>query len=252
MTSRKPVALITGGARRLGAAISRGLAEAGYAVAIHTSSQDGQAEAFCRELNESGHRAKVFPADLLSEDATRALMPTLVEKMGVPEILVNNASIFEKDAPGGHRTIWDRHFDIHLRAPSVLIASLAEHMGNVEDALVVNMIDQRVLKPNPKFHSYTLSKSALWTATRTLALQYAPRIRVNAIGPGPSLPSPRQTQDAFDAQIAALPLKRGPSLEEFPQTVLFLAAMRSLTGQMITLDGGQHLTWRTDDLQIDE
>ena len=163
-------------------------------------------------------------------------------------MLVNNASAFEPDsARAPDWSAWQRHFDLHLRAPAQLAAAFARQKG-VDGGSIVNMIDQRVLRLNPRFYSYTLSKSALWTATRTMAQEFAPKIRVNAISPGPTLPNLRQGTADFRRQIAGLPLKRGPALAEFGRTVRFLHETPSITGQMIALDGGQHLAWETPDI----
>ena len=143
---------------------------------------------------------------------------------------------------------WDRHFSIHLKAPALLTADLARQLRDNEDGLVVNVIDQRVWKLTPGFFSYTLSKAALWTATQTMAQAFAPRLRVNAIGPGPTVVSERQTPADFQAQLDGLIMKRGPALSEFGATIRYLWQARSVTGQMIALDGGQHLAWQTPDV----
>ncbi|MCR4267779.1 SDR family oxidoreductase [Nitratireductor sp. ZSWI3] len=242
-------ALITGGARRIGAAIARDLAAHGFAVAIHCGKSRGEADALAREITGAGGKAVVVQADL----ADGAQASTLVERtaglLGVPHIVVNNASVFDDDsATDFDDAVWDRHFAVHLKAPALIARSLAAALPAGGEALVVNMIDQRVWRPNPRFFSYTLSKSALWTATRTMAQALGPAIRVNAIGPGPTLPNQRQEQADFERQIDALILKRGPDLSEFGKTVRYLWEARSVTGQMIALDGGQHLAWETPDV----
>jgi NAD(P)-dependent dehydrogenase (short-subunit alcohol dehydrogenase family) len=164
-------------------------------------------------------------------------------------LLVNNASVFEDDdAADFDWEQWERHFAVHLKAPVLLTRTLAEALPADQDGLVVNIVDQRVWRPTPRFFSYTLSKSALWTATRTMAQAFAPRLRVNAIGPGPTLKNERQDEADFAAQVDALILKRGPDLDEFGLTIRYLWKARSVTGQMIALDGGQHLAWETPDV----
>jgi NAD(P)-dependent dehydrogenase (short-subunit alcohol dehydrogenase family) len=178
---------------------------------------------------------------------------TLVERasaaLGPIRLLVNSASIFRDDsAVDPNFAVWEKHFAIHLKAPVLLASKLAAQLPEGQEGLVVNIIDQRVWKLTPQYFSYTLSKSALWTATRTLAQALAPKVRVNAIGPGPTLASLRQDQADFDAQVDGLVLKRGPDLGEFGATIRYLWEARSVTGQMIALDGGQHLAWQTPDV----
>ncbi|MEZ5872591.1 MAG: SDR family oxidoreductase [Nitratireductor sp.] len=245
---RQPVALVTGGAKRIGAAMSQDLAKAGFAVALHHHASDSAAEALANAIREEGGSCKVFQADLCDNVETQALFDEVVAAFGQVDLLVNNASVFENDgATAPDMALWDRHFAVHLKAPAML-ASKFFGQPELETGLVVNIIDQRVLRLNPQFFSYSLSKSALWTATQTMAQAYAPRLRVNAIAPGPTLPNERQSQDDFDRQVAGLILKRGPQLDEFARTILFLWQTPSITGQMIALDGGQHLAWETPDI----
>ncbi|WP_265515533.1 SDR family oxidoreductase [Nitratireductor luteus] len=249
MTRPEKVALITGGARRIGAALTRDLAAHGFAVAIHCDHSIREADDLAREIEEDGGRAAVLQADLADSNAVSALVGQTEEALGIPDIIVNNASVFEEDAVTDFDDeVWNRHFDVHVKAPALLARALATSLPADREALIVNMIDQRVWQLTPRFFSYTLSKSALWTATRTMAQALAPRIRVNAIGPGPTLPNRRQEQADFDRQTEALLLGRGPSLEEFGAAVRFLWEARSVTGQMIALDGGQHLAWETPDI----
>ena len=248
MASRKGVALVTGGARRIGAAIVRDLAQSGFAVAIHHSGSREAAAALARELAEGGCKAVPLQADLMDRSALDALVARAREALGTIDLLVNNASVFEPDqASAPDMEKWQRHFSIHLEAPALLAARIAgQH--DLQAGLIVNMIDQRVWRLNPNFFSYTLSKSALWTATRTMAQGLAPRIRVNAIGPGPTLPNERQAPADFQAQLSGLLLRRGPELGEFGRTIRYLYETPSITGQMIALDGGQHLAWETPDV----
>jgi NAD(P)-dependent dehydrogenase (short-subunit alcohol dehydrogenase family) len=235
-------ALVTGAARRIGRAIGLDLGRRGWAVAVHYGTAAAEAHALVREIVESGGRAETLQADLRDEAATRALVPGAAKALGPVDLLVNNASVFEADeARTATRESWDAHMETNLRAPFVLCQAFAAQgrPGNI-----VNILDERVWKLTPYFASYTISKSALWTLTRTLALALAPAIRVNAIGPGPTLPSPRQTEAQFARQVAALPLRRGPTLEEICEAVRFILGAPSMTGQMIALDGGQHLGWQ--------
>jgi NAD(P)-dependent dehydrogenase (short-subunit alcohol dehydrogenase family) len=169
--------------------------------------------------------------------------------LGPLRLLVNNASLFEDDTIADFDwNGWDRHFAIHLKAPALLARDFAAQLPPGAEGLIVNIIDQRVWRPTPHYFSYTLSKSALWAATRTMAQALAPNIRVNAIGPGPAYASVRQQPADFQAQIDALILRRGPALAEFGATIRYLWEARSVTGQMIALDGGQHLAWQTPDI----
>ena len=239
-------ALVTGGSKRIGKAISEGLAEAGYAVAIHYNSSADDAEALAASLRQKGAKAIAIQANLNNGAETRILLSRTIDELGPVNLLINNASVFEEDfASDIDDGIWDQHFQVHVKAPSLLAAAFANQ--GLSDGLIVNVIDERVWKLTPNFTSYTLSKSALWTATKTMAQAFAPTIRVNAIGPGPTLPSARQTQADFDHQVQTLPLKRSPNLEEFSDTILYFVRAKSVTGQMIALDGGQHLGWQTPD-----
>ncbi|MGR9344329.1 SDR family oxidoreductase [Rhizobium leguminosarum] len=242
-------ALITGAAKRIGRAIAEDLAANGFSVAIHANGSIGEAEELVAELRRKGYRATALQADLTNIGETAALVAKASEALGPLDLLVNNASVFQHDsARSFNAATWALHFDLHVRAPSILAAAFAQQMPAEASGLIVNIIDQRVWALRPSFYSYTLSKSALWTATQTLAQALAPRIRVNAIGPGPSMPSERQAMEDFQAQISALILQRGPALEEFGQTIRFLCDTPSITGQMIALDGGQHLAWQTPDV----
>ncbi|EJZ23094.1 SDR family oxidoreductase [Rhizobium sp. Pop5] len=242
-------ALVTGAAKRIGRAIAEDLAANGFSVAIHANGSLGEAEELVTELRRNGYRAVALQADLTDIGETTELVAKASEALGPLDLLVNNASVFQHDsARNFNAATWALHFDLHVRAPSILAAAFAQQMPPEAAGLIVNIIDQRVWALRPSFYSYTLSKSALWTATQTLAQALAPHIRVNAIGPGPSIPSERQAQEDFQAQVSALILQRGPALEEFGQTIRFLYDTPSITGQMIALDGGQHLAWQTPDV----
>lgn len=246
--SDRPVALVTGGARRIGAAIAADLAKHGFSVAIHARKVN-DADAILREIGPSGGRAEAFSADLTDMAAVEAMAMAVADRLGPVSLLVNNASLFVDDAADDFGWAqWDAHFAVHLKAPALLARHMAAALAPGREGLIVNIVDQRVERLNPRFFSYTLSKSALWTATRTMAQAFAPRIRVNAIGPGPTLQNERQRPEDFAAQIDGLLLKRGPALDEFGATIRWLWSARSVTGQLIQLDGGQHLAWETPDI----
>lgn len=249
MSHQPRTALVTGGGRRIGAAIVRDLAKNGFAVAIHCNRSRAEAEELAAEIVREGGKAAVVSADLTKFDQAADLVAHAAERVGPVGLLVNSASIFEPDEIGSFEwELWDAHFAMHVKAPVLLARKLAEVLPPNMAGLVVNIIDERVWRPNPLFFSYTLSKSALWDATRTMAQALAPRIRVNAIGPGPTLPNIRQQPGDFDRQVAGLLLGRGPKLPEFGATVRYLFEAMSVTGQMIAIDGGQHLAWQTPDV----
>ncbi|MBI5111528.1 MAG: SDR family oxidoreductase [Rhodovulum sp.] len=247
-------ALVTGGAQRIGRAIVRALAGAGYAVAVHARGSAAEAESLCAEIANAGGVARPVLADLADHAAVLGLVDAAARLVGPLALLVNNASTFERDEIGGlDRALFDLHMAVNLRAPVFLADAFAAQAPADLDASIVNLIDQRVYKPTPRFLSYGLSKSALHTATTTLAQALAPRVRVNAVAPGPTLPSPRQDAAAFARQASAVPLGRGPSPEEIADAVLYLATARSVTGETIAVDGGQRLAWQTPDaVGIDE
>lgn len=242
-------ALVTGGAKRIGRAIVEDLAASGFAVVIHANESLEEAEALARALAERGLKAAAVACDLSDGAATGRLIAEASAAIGPLDLLVNNASLFKPDTVEAFDdALWDRHFAVHVKAPSILARDFVRQLPEGVAGSIVNIIDQRVWNPTPRYYSYTLSKSALWMATRTMAQSFAPRVRVNAIGPGPSLPNERQDDAAFAAQVAGLILRRGPDLAEFGRTVRFLFDTPSITGQMIALDGGQHLAWETPDV----
>ena len=239
-----PAALVTGGARRIGRALALTLAEGGYAVAIHHHRSRADAEALAREIRAGGGSAVALAADLADEAAVRALLPRAAAALGPIGVLVNNASIFENDTVhSATRASWDAHLAVNLRAPFVLIQEFAAGLPADAGGAVVNLLDERVWNLTPYFVSYTLTKAALWTLTRTMALALAPRIRVNGIGPGPTMPSPRQSDAQFLERCRAMPLGRGTSPAEIAAALRFILAAPAMTGQMIALDGGEHLGW---------
>lgn len=242
-------ALVTGGAKRIGKAIVEDLVAHGFSIAIHADTSRVEAETLALDIRSKGGRAAVVVADLSQTAAVSTVMDQAVAALGPIGLLVNNASLFKKDSlEDFDETIWDRHFALHVKAPSLLARDFAAQLPTGHSGLVVNIIDQRVWAPNPRFYSYMLSKSALLTATKTMAQALAPSVRVNGIGPGPTLPNERQDRHDFEAQVDALILRQGPGLDEFGRAIRFLFETPSVTGQMIALDGGQHLAWETPDI----
>jgi NAD(P)-dependent dehydrogenase (short-subunit alcohol dehydrogenase family) len=239
-----PVALVTGAARRIGRAIALDLARHGWDVAVHYGRSRGEAEDVVHEIETLGRRAVALDCDLAREREVERLVPRSAQALGALTCLVNNASNFEMDkADTATRESWDRHMETNLRAPLVLSQAFARQLPAGAEGNIVNLLDQRVWKLTPYFLSYTVAKSGLWTLTRTLALALAPHIRVNGIGPGPTLPSERQSADQFRQQQLAVPLKHGSTPAEIAATLRFILATPSMTGQMIALDGGEHLGW---------
>ena len=238
-------ALITGGGRRIGRAIALALSRAGYAVVLNSYASRAEAEKLAADIASAGGKAHVVPADLADADAVRRLT-TAANVFGPLTLLVNNASEFEADDIGTlERAKFERTMAVNLTAPLFLSQAFAAQAP--AGSSIVNIVDQRVLKPTPLFFSYALSKAGLYSATVMLAQALAPDIRVNAVAPGPTLPSPRQTEAQFAAQAATVPLGRGPSPEDIAAAVLYLAQANSVTGVTIAVDGGQHLAWRTAD-----
>jgi NAD(P)-dependent dehydrogenase (short-subunit alcohol dehydrogenase family) len=245
------VALVTGGARRIGRAISLALAQAGYGVVVHARRESEADREVIREIAALGVPAHIVFADFADASSTAGLVDSAAAIAGSLSLLVNNASAFESDAIGSlDANAWDRAFAINLRAPIFLAEAFAAHIeaGRIIGASIVNITDQRAFKPLPRQFSYTLTKSALHAATMMLAQALAPRVRVNAVAPGPTLPSPRQDTAEFARQAGALPLGRGPSPEEVAAAVLYLANAASVTGVTIAVDGGQHTAWQTPDV----
>ncbi len=252
-------ALVTGAGTRLGRAMATYLATRGFAVAVHYNTSADAANAVVADLTRDGHTVVSIQADLLSESQTQTLLPNAAKMLGLPiTCLVNNASIFEYDnIETATRTTWDRHMESNLRAPFVLTQALAAQAPDagqdgvgepVANALVVNMIDQRVRKLTPEFMTYTLAKMGLWAFTQTAAQALAPRVRVNAIGPGPTLKGARQSQAHFDAQRQATVLQRGANAQDITAALGYFLDAPAVTGQLLCVDGGQHLAWKTPDV----
>ncbi|MEQ8227395.1 MAG: SDR family oxidoreductase [Rhodospirillales bacterium] len=238
----KETALITGAARRIGRALALDLATAGWRVAVHYNGSRDDAEAVAAEIKAAGGHAAAFAADLADEAQTAALLPAVAAALGPVTCLVNNASVFEKDLPDSvTRESWDRHMEVNLRAPFVLTQALAAELPAGTAGAVVNILDQRVINLRGDFTSYTLSKYGLWGLTQMLARGLAPNIRVNAIAPGPTLASHRQTPDQFADQWQATPLERPVDLQDICRALRFVLDAEALTGQIIALDSGQHM-----------
>jgi NAD(P)-dependent dehydrogenase (short-subunit alcohol dehydrogenase family) len=239
-----PIALVTGAALRLGRAIALDLAKRGWWIGVHHSTSSTEAGALVAEIERAGSKAVALQADLTSEAELRGLVRACTERLGTPTCLINNAARFERDAIDTlDWSDWQAELDVNLRAPIFLTQEFARNLPEDTSGCVINMIDQRVWRLTPEFFSYTIAKSALWTATRTLAQALAPRIRVNAIGPGPVLKNRWQSEAEFEAECLKTPLRRRATVEEVCGAVRFLLDTPSMTGQMIALDSGQHLAW---------
>lgn len=241
---KRKAALVTGAGKRIGRAVARDLAAHGWAVAVHYGHSAADADSVVAEIRAGGGTAVALPADLGRESEVVGVIPAAVRHLGPLTLLVNNASRFERDeAMDATRESWDLHMEANLRAPFVLSQGFAAQLPEGERGLIVNLLDQRVWNPTPHFVSYTVSKMGLWALTRTLAMALAPRIRVNGIGPGPTLRNDRQSEAEFAAQCEATPLMRGTTPEEICAAIRFLIDAPAATGQMIALDGGEHLGW---------
>lgn len=234
-------ALITGAAHRIGRALTLDLARHGWRIGVHYRSSQAEAERLAEEIITSGGAAAAFHADLNDIAALRALPGKCADKVGAASLLINNASLFEDDElQTASPESWDAHMACNVRAPVFLTQAFA--LLAPQNSSVINIIDQRVLKPSPEFFSYSASKAALWAVTRTMAQALAPRIRVNAIGPGPVMPSIHQTPDDFENECQSTLLKRGVEPDEIAAAVRFILNSPSMTGQLIALDSGQHLS----------
>jgi NAD(P)-dependent dehydrogenase (short-subunit alcohol dehydrogenase family) len=239
-------ALVTGAARRIGRALALGAAQAGFDVVVHYGTSKADAAETAGLITKVGRRAKMAAADLRDPTSTSALIGAAE---GPLTLVVSSASIFEDDKiETVSAESVDAHMAVNLRAPVMLARAFAEALPADRTGLIVNILDQRVWRLTPQFFSYTLSKAALWTATRTMAQALGPQIRVNAIGPGPTLPSIHQSAAQFAAEGAASLLGRGPTPEDVAAALTYLIDASSVTGQMIAVDGGQHLAWRTPDV----
>jgi NAD(P)-dependent dehydrogenase (short-subunit alcohol dehydrogenase family) len=240
----RPVALVTGAADRVGAAIARALARSGWSVLVHYRSSADKAEAVAAAIRADGGAAAAVGADLADRKQRAGLIAAASAPFGPLTLLVNNASIFERDAASDlDQALWDAHFAVHVEAPAFLARDFAAQLPDGAAGNIVNIIDERVLDLSPAYFSYTLSKSALWTMTRTLAQSLAPRIRVNAIAPGPTVPPPHVTPEAHARRLTELPLGTSADAEGIADGVLAVLSLPTMTGQMIALDGGEHIEW---------
>ncbi len=245
-----PIALITGAARRIGRELALDLAQHGWGIGLHCHGSLDEGERLAAELQAQGAKVAVLRADLADIAAVERLVPQCAAALGTPTCLINNASMFTyDDVTSLDPAIWDAQLAVNLKAPVFLAKALAAGLPADADGNVINIVDQRVWKPTPRFFSYALSKSGLWNATRTLAQALAPRVRVNAIAPGPVLKSAYQTAEEFRRQCQATILQRGTTPAEITRAVRFILDAPAMTGQMIALDGGQHLAWETPDVQ---
>jgi len=250
MTMNPKTVLVTGAGQRLGLAIAQKLAKAGHAVILHASNSIAQAEAAAESLRAEGAKAYAVQADLLVEADVASLITRASSLAGAPITgLVNNASIFEGDeASDFTRASWDRHFDVHVRVPCELARNLAAALPAGQSGSIVNLIDQRIFKLTPQFFTYTLSKAALATATHTLAQALAPQVRVNGVAPGPTARNIRQSEEDFQKQVDATLLGTGSPVDDVVEAVCFLLNAEAVTGQIMAVDGGQSLIWRTADV----
>lgn len=243
-TPSDAVALVTGAADRIGAAIARRLARDGWAVLVHYRSSAEKADAVVADIRAAGGQAMAIQADLADRTQRSGLVDTARAVFGPLTLLVNNASLFERDSASDlDEVLWDAHFAVHAEAPAFLARDFAVQLPKTQTGNIINIIDERVLDLSPAFFSYTLSKAVLWTMTRTLAQSLAPRIRVNAIAPGPTVPPPYTSAEEYARRISELPLGRSANPEGIADGVVTVLSLGAMTGQMITLDGGAHLEW---------
>ena len=244
--------LITGGAARVGAYLSRALAAQGWHVCIHYFRSADKAQSLADDITAAGRQASIVKANLAVPQELGSLIARASEASGAPlTALINNASTFKGDrAESFTNAMMDYHMGVNLRAPLGLSQDFAAQLPAGQSGAIINMIDQRVLKPNPQFFTYSLSKAALYWATKTLAQSVAPQIRVNGVGPGPTLQNTGQSAEDFRAEAAHTLLGYGSTPDAICQAVSYLLAAKSVTGQMLAVDSGQHLTWRTADLEF--
>ena len=253
MKPAKKSVLVTGAAKRLGRAIALHLAESGWSVAVHYNNSQAEAEETVAALHEKGVHAAAINADLTLEDDTERLIDRARAAVGPLTALVNNASVFENDTIATMtRKSWDKHIEANLRAPLVLSRDFAEQLPDGQEGAIVNLLDQRLLKPTPQFLSYGVSRAGLHWLTVTLAQALGPRIRVNGVAPGPTLRNERQSEAHFKRQQESTILGRGAMPEDVARAVGYLIDARAVTGQMIAVDGGQHLIWKTADVGTEQ
>ncbi len=245
--------LITGAGTRIGAHLAKGLSQDGWHVAVHYNRSHTSAEALINEIKNAGGHAAHVQGNLAVPQDVETLITRASTALNAPlTALINNASTYRPDdSQDFTRATYDYHMDINLRAAVTLSQHFASQCSSSKNACIINMIDQRVLKPNPLYFTYSMSKAALLWATKTLSQSLAPNIRVNGIGPGPTYKNAQQTDDDFEAECALTLLERGSPPDEILQAARYLLSAHSVTGQMIAVDGGQHLNWDTADLTLD-
>lgn len=240
---------MTGAAKRLGRAIALDLARHGWNVAIHYNSSEREARVTCEDAHAAGAKAALVKADLAHEEETRRLVDFAAAELGPITALINSASVFENDQwYSADRASWDKHLNVNLRAPLVLTQAFAKQVPRDGQGAIVNLLDQRLLKPAPDFFSYGVSRAGLHWLTITLAQALAPRIRVNAVAPGPTLKAARQSQTHFEREQRSTILGHGSEPQDICDAVRYLLGARSVTGQTIAVDGGQHLIWKLADV----
>ena len=241
---RKKYALVTGGGKRIGSSICKALAKDNWHVIIHFNSSRKEAEQTLEIIRKFKGKADLIKADLSNFSQVNKVIPQINKKFGNISLLINNASVFNKDTIKTVTSrIWDDHLEINLKAPFFLSKAFSEQLPKGEKGVIINFLDQSVLSSRPDFLSYSVSKNSLWYLTKSLAQALSPKIRVCAVGPGPTLKGKRQTKKDFEAQKKSTLLKIGPSLEEINNAITFILNNKSFTGQMLVLDGGEHLKW---------
>jgi len=246
-------ALVTGAGKRLGRAIALDLAADGWNVAVHYHGSESDADDTAQAVRAFGMEAAAIKCDLSREDQTATLVERAAAELGPLNALINSASLFENDDwDSASRKSWDDHIETNLRAPFVLAQNFARQLPEGVQGNIINIIDQRVLKPTPQFLSYSLSKAGLYWLTTTLAQAMGPRVRVNAVGPGPTIRNARQSEADFTRQREATILKRGAEPADICAAIRYLLSAGAVTGQMLAVDGGQHLIWQTPDVQVGE
>ena len=241
--------IITGGAARIGAAIAKNLSGPGVEIVIHYNKSKADAEKLKKSLAESGTKTYLIKGDLSKQKDLKKIIQFSKKKLKYFDCLINNASLFENDSLLNFTTkSWDIHLNTNLKAPAYLSKEFAKNIGKSKNANIINIIDQRVFKLTPFFFSYTLSKTGLFTLTKTSAMTLAPKIRVNGIAPGPTLKNQRQTKEHFKKQYLSTPLRRQVDVKQICSSIKFFIKNRSITGQIVAVDSGQNLNWQTPDI----
>ncbi len=238
-TKPRKVALVTGGAKRIGEAICRALARSGYSIALHYSTSGIEADQTAKRIHKEGGVCATFACDLTDAHATEDLVPSVLEEFGRLDVLINSASIFEKSSlESGSLELWDRHFAVNLKAPYVLMRSFARY---AKEGSIINLLDTHIVRNKTTHAAYLLSKKALADLTKMAAVEFAPRIRVNAVAPGIILPPVSQEDKYLDRLAKQIPLQRKGKVENIAHAVSFLLENDYVTGQVIYVDGGEHL-----------